>query len=149
MHSYVWKFVIYVYKVIWDLVLFLKHYLGMSMYHWFYYSIHFPLPAFRFYVIDHCYAIHVSLRAPRYVMMGGSASLYCDYDVDEDQVHKVEWLRGEHKIYQYVRGRNPPYRNFSITGADIDVSIEYNKNQIDASHVTIQITIWIKKWINK
>lgn len=77
-----------------------------------------------FHVSEHyCGAIHVSLRAPRYVMVGGSASLYCDYDVNEDQVHKVEWLRGEHKIYQFVRGRNPPYRNFSISGADIDVSI--------------------------
>ncbi|XP_065223871.1 uncharacterized protein LOC135848027 [Planococcus citri] len=71
-------------------------------------------------ILDRCWAIHVSLRAPRYVMMGGSATLNCDYDVHEDQIHKVEWLRGENKIYQFVKGRNPPYRNFSISGADID-----------------------------
>lgn len=74
---------------------------------------------------DKCHTIQVMvvLRAPRYVLVNGTASLECLYDVDENSIHKVEWLRGGNKIYQYIKGRNPPYNNFSIPGAEIDVSI--------------------------
>ncbi len=74
------------------------------------------------FVPDICFSIHVALKAPRYVMVNGTASLHCEYDVSESQVHKVEWLRGGSKIYQYIKGRNPPFNNFSTPGADIDVS---------------------------
>ncbi|KAF4517119.1 hypothetical protein B566_EDAN008877 [Ephemera danica] len=63
---------------------------------------------------------HVALRAPRFVDLGGSAMLYCEHSVTRDQLHKVEWLRDGRKIFQYVRGRSPPYRNFSTPGADLD-----------------------------
>lgn len=85
---------------------------------------------------DKCYTIHVSLRAPRYVLVNGTASLDCYYDVDENSIHKVEWLRGGNKIYQYIKGRNPPYNNFSIAGAEIDVSTFH-------CIVTINIPLWL------
>ncbi|KAK7590680.1 hypothetical protein V9T40_002293 [Parthenolecanium corni] len=70
---------------------------------------------------DHkCYSIRVALRAPRYVMVNGTATLKCEYDVNENQVYKVEWLRGGNKIYQFIKGRNPPFNNFTVIGADID-----------------------------
>lgn len=35
----------------------------------------------------------------------------------------MTWLNTETgKFFQYINGRNPPFRNFSIPGADIDVS---------------------------
>lgn len=64
----------------------------------------------------------MALRAPRYVMVNGTATLKCEYDVNENQVYKVEWLKGGNKIYQFIKGRNPPFNNFTIVGADIDVS---------------------------
>jgi hypothetical protein len=64
----------------------------------------------------------VELRLPRYVMVGGSALLQCDYNVPMDQLHRVEWLRNSKKFFQFVKGRTPPFRNFSIPGAELDVS---------------------------
>lgn len=66
--------------------------------------------------------IHVELRAPRYVSFGNSALLKCDYNVKEDDLHKVEWFHNQRKIWQYVKGRTPPFRNFTIAGAAMDVS---------------------------
>ncbi|XKL63122.1 hypothetical protein PGB90_005486 [Kerria lacca] len=93
---------------------------------------------------EKCYSIgDVSLLAPRYVMVNGTASLYCKHNVKEDQVHKVEWLRGGNKIYQFIKGRNPPYNNFSIAGADIDWNESNDKKvslknlQFEASGVYI------------
>ena len=38
---------------------------------------------------------------------------------------QVAWLRNsEHKFFEYIHRRNPPFRNFSTPGADIDVSIK-------------------------
>ncbi|KAG8290327.1 hypothetical protein J6590_084829 [Homalodisca vitripennis] len=67
-----------------------------------------------------CRGFHVELRAPRYVSFGNSALLKCDYSVPEDELHKVEWLHQNRKIWQYVKGRNPPFRNYSTTGSVID-----------------------------
>lgn len=69
--------------------------------------------------------IHVELRAPRYVSFGNSALLKCDYDVKEDDLHKVEWFHNQMKVWQYVKGRTPPFRNYSIVGSVIDVSTIY------------------------
>jgi hypothetical protein len=65
----------------------------------------------------------VELKVPRYVMLGGSALLQCEYNVLLDEVHRVEWVRNRNKIFQFVNGRTPPFRNFSIPGAELDVSI--------------------------
>lgn len=38
---------------------------------------------------------------------------------------KVTWLKsnGTGKFYQYINGRNPPFVNYAVPGAKIDVSI--------------------------
>jgi hypothetical protein len=64
----------------------------------------------------------VELKVPRYVMLGGSALLQCEYNVLLEQLHRVEWLRNRKKIFQFVKGRTPPFRNYSIPGAELDVS---------------------------
>ncbi|XP_054265649.1 uncharacterized protein LOC128988410 [Macrosteles quadrilineatus] len=70
-----------------------------------------------------CRGFHVELRAPRYVSFGNSALLKCDYSVSEDELHKVEWLHQGRKIWQYVKGRSPPYRNYTTLGSIIDLSL--------------------------
>ena len=66
----------------------------------------------------------VELKLPRYVLVGGSAILQCEYNVRMDQLHRVEWLRNAKKVFQFVNGRTPPFRNYSIPGAEIDVSCD-------------------------
>lgn len=41
--------------------------------------------------------------------------------MEPEQLHKVEWLRGGTKIFQYVKGRKPPFRNYTTPGAVIDM----------------------------
>lgn len=72
--------------------------------------------------VTDCSGFHVELRLPRYVLLGGPALLKCDYSIQPDLLHKVEWLKQGKKIFQFVKGRTPPYRNYSIPGAQLDVS---------------------------
>jgi hypothetical protein len=74
------------------------------------------------YVSEAMNSFMVELKVPRYVMLGGSALLQCEYNVLHDQLHRVEWVRDRKKIFQFVKGRTPPFRNFSIPGAELDVS---------------------------
>lgn len=62
----------------------------------------------------------VQMLAPRHVILGHSALLRCDYSVSPDLLHKVEWLRGGTKIFQFIKGRLPPFREYSISYASID-----------------------------
>lgn len=60
-------------------------------------------------------------------MRHGDVTLRCDHSVEPEQLHKVEFLKNGIKIFQYVKGRKPPFRNYTTPGAVLDVSI---KNKI-------------------
>ncbi|GJQ73622.1 hypothetical protein Trydic_g13965 [Trypoxylus dichotomus] len=56
---------------------------------------------------------------PRYAVRGGDVVLKCDHSVSPEQLYKVEWQKGGNKIFQYIKGRTPPFRHFPsvMTGA--------------------------------
>ncbi|XP_063224958.1 uncharacterized protein LOC134532470 [Bacillus rossius redtenbacheri] len=64
----------------------------------------------------------VQLQMPRYVLTGDSATLRCDHSVDQLQLRKVEWFKGGAKLFQYVKGRTPPFRSYRTPGAELDWS---------------------------
>jgi hypothetical protein len=79
--------------------------------------------AWRLCLVSEAMQFTVELLLPRYVTSGGSAELQCDYSVHKDQLHRVEWIRNGKKVFQYVNGRIPPFRNYSVPGAELDVSL--------------------------
>lgn len=80
---------------------------------------------FYFFLFSGVHAFKIELRMPRYVERGHSATLKCDYELSLDQIHKVEFLKNGKKMFQFVRGRNPPFKNYTVKGATLDVSIYY------------------------
>ncbi|XP_075161052.1 immunoglobulin domain-containing protein beaten path VII [Haematobia irritans] len=73
----------------------------------------------------------VQLIVPRYVERGTNATLECLHDVDPSVLFKVSWFREEMKFFEYVKGRKPPFKNFSMEGATID------RDNSNASQVTL------------
>lgn len=65
--------------------------------------------------------VEVDLIAKKYVERGSSITLICKHNVEAEKLYKVSWLKGGSKIFEYINGREPPYRNFSVPGAEIDV----------------------------
>lgn len=59
---------------------------------------------------------------PRYAVRGGDIVLKCEHSVPPEQLYKVEWRKGDNKIFQYIKGRKPPFRYFSTAGATLNVS---------------------------
>lgn len=65
--------------------------------------------------------VEVDLIAKKYVERGSSVTLICKHNVEPEKLYKVTWLKGSGKVFEYINGRQPPYRNFSVPGAEIDV----------------------------
>lgn len=84
--------------------------------------------------------VEVQLITKKYVERGSSVTLYCRHNVDLDVLHKVAWLRSsEHKFYEYISNRIPPYRNFSTPGAEIDLS-KSNASQVTLMNLDFDAT---------
>lgn len=73
------------------------------------------------YVSEAPFQVH--LKVPRYVLVKRNVTLKCEYNAPFDHIHKVEWLKGDRKLFHYVKGRNPPFYNFTIPGGKINVSL--------------------------
>lgn len=75
-----------------------------------------------FFLLDGQSEVEVDLIAKKYVERGSSVTLYCKHNVENEKLYKVTWLKNGNKVFEYINGRQPPYRNFSVSGAEIDVS---------------------------
>lgn len=70
--------------------------------------------------------VEVQLKAKKFIERGGSLTLTCKHNVPLEKIYKVTWLKGNGKIFEYINGREPPYRNFTVPGAEIDVRIFFS-----------------------
>lgn len=70
-----------------------------------------------------CTIDRLELLMPRYAVRGGDVVLKCEHSVSLEQLYKVEWRKGDNKIFQYIKGRKPPFRYFPIPGAELNVSL--------------------------
>ncbi|XP_037298220.1 uncharacterized protein LOC115453733 isoform X2 [Manduca sexta] len=59
----------------------------------------------------------------RWAVRGGSVRLRCVHDVPPHLLDKVVFLRQGTKIFQYIRDRKPPYRNFTTPGAVLNIAL--------------------------
>jgi len=59
---------------------------------------------------------------PRYAVKGGEVTLKCDHSVKLEHLHKVEWRKGDDKLFAYIKGRVPPFMAWMIPGATLNVS---------------------------
>lgn len=69
-------------------------------------------------------SVHVQLVAPRYVKFRSTATLYCNHSVPDNELYKIEFIKDDEKIFQYVKERNPPYMAPGASG----VNMEYSEN---------------------
>ncbi|KPI92810.1 hypothetical protein RR46_14031 [Papilio xuthus] len=59
----------------------------------------------------------------RWATRGGAVRLRCVHDVPPHLLDKVVFLRHGTKIFQYIKDRKPPYRNFTTPGAVLNIAL--------------------------
>ncbi|CRK92440.1 CLUMA_CG006007, isoform A [Clunio marinus] len=73
--------------------------------------------------------VEVEVIAKKYVERGSTVTLICKHNVEPERLYKVTWLKGNGKVFEYINGRQPPYRNFTVPGAEIDFQ-KSNQNEV-------------------
>ncbi|CAL7944691.1 unnamed protein product [Xylocopa violacea] len=68
--------------------------------------------------------IFVRLAAPYYVTYGSTATLHCKHNVSDDNLRRIEFMKDDKKILEYVKERKPQYLAPGVDGA----KMEYFKN---------------------
>ncbi|XP_076627181.1 uncharacterized protein LOC143344726 [Colletes latitarsis] len=64
--------------------------------------------------------VYVQLIAPHYVTYGSSATLHCNHSVSDAYLHKVEFMKDDKKILQYIKDRKPPFVEWRVDGANME-----------------------------
>ncbi|EDW45138.1 GM10173 [Drosophila sechellia] len=82
----------------------------------------------------------VNLVVPRYVERGSSATFKCTHNVRPEILFKVTWLKVDKgKFFEFINGRNPPFRNSTIEGAEIDWD-NSNEQQVTLKDVQFDLS---------
>ncbi|XP_066139914.1 uncharacterized protein [Euwallacea fornicatus] len=82
-----------------------------------------------------CNIDRLELVMPRYAFKGGEVTLKCDHSVKLEDLYKVEWRKGENKIFTYIKGRQPPFQHWEILGAKLSRSNSSEK-QVHLTNLT-------------
>ena len=67
--------------------------------------------------------MHVRLIAPNFVTYNSTATLHCNHSVSDAELHKVEFMKDDKKILQYIKDRKPPFLESKVDGANMEVSL--------------------------
>ncbi|XP_078047747.1 cell adhesion molecule 1 [Augochlora pura] len=62
----------------------------------------------------------VQLIAPSYVTYGNTVALHCNHSVSDDLLHKVEFMKDDKRILQYIKDRKPPFVEWRVEGANME-----------------------------
>jgi len=62
------------------------------------------------------------LKVSKYVKVGDTTTLYCEYDLGDDTLYTMKWYKGSQEFYRYTPKESPPQKTFPILGLQIDVS---------------------------
>ncbi|XP_037943243.1 uncharacterized protein LOC119676088 [Teleopsis dalmanni] len=84
--------------------------------------------------------LEVQLVVPRYVERGSSATLKCRHNVRPEILFKVTWLKVDKgKFFEFINGRNPPFRNSTVEGGEIDWE-NSNETQVTLKNVDFDLS---------
>ncbi|KZC10122.1 hypothetical protein WN55_01105, partial [Dufourea novaeangliae] len=64
--------------------------------------------------------VHVQLIAPYYATYGSTVVLHCNHSVPDAFLHKVEFMKDDKKILQYIKDRKPPFVEWRVDGANME-----------------------------
>ena len=63
------------------------------------------------------------LIAPKWVDIGESTKLLCDYDLGRDAMYSIKWFKDDVELYRYIPTNQPlQYRSFQSPGVIVNVS---------------------------
>ena len=66
----------------------------------------------------------LGFSVPPQLILGQSASLECNFDLEGSRLYSVKWYKNGQEFYRYMPGMERQYDVFDVPGVNIDVSKE-------------------------
>ena len=87
--------------------------------HW---KIYFSFIWFSYYT--DCLSLRiVKFDVPAAISNGSHAILYCDYDLENNELYSVKFYKDYIEFYRYLPKEDYPKQSFNLDGIHLDVSI--------------------------
>ena len=65
----------------------------------------------------------LGFSVPPQLILGQSASLECNFDLEGSKLYSVKWYKNGQEFYRYMPSMERQYDVFDVAGVNIDVSI--------------------------
>jgi hypothetical protein len=67
----------------------------------------------------------VRVSVPAAILRGGTATLFCHFDLEGDSLYSVKWYKGRREFYRFTPKEDPAMKIFPIFGLEVEVSHFY------------------------
>jgi hypothetical protein len=64
----------------------------------------------------------VRVNVPAAILRGGTATLFCHFDLEGDPLYSVKWYKGRREFYRFTPKEDPAMKIFPIFGLEVEVS---------------------------
>lgn len=67
----------------------------------------------------------VNIEVPIAIREGSTATMRCDYDLEQEALYTVKWYKGRQEFFRFVPKELPHTRVFPLATINVDVSLAY------------------------
>lgn len=83
---------------------------------WYYWNLYI------LYFIKGCGSLSMrGLRAPKQLILGQSALLGCDYDLEQSRLYSVKWYKDGQEFFRFMPSLEHKMQVFRVEGVSVDV----------------------------
>ena len=61
------------------------------------------------------------LSVPKQLILGQSASLVCNYDLEQSKLYSVKWYKDGQEFFRFMPSMESKVEVFSVRGVNVDV----------------------------
>ena len=67
------------------------------------------------------------LSVPKQLILGQSASLVCNYDLEMSKLYSVKWYKDGQEFFRFMPSMDNKVEVFTVRGVNVDVSIKIGR----------------------
>lgn len=76
---------------------------------------------------------------PTAILRGGTATLFCHFDLEGDSLYSVKWYKGRREFYRFTPKEDPAMKIFPIFGMEVEQG-KSNATQLTLRHVQLSLS---------
>merc|ERR1719433_1963449 len=93
---------------------------------WYYWNLYI------LYFIKGCGSLSMrGLRAPKQLILGQSALLGCDYDLEQSRLYSVKWYKDGQEFFRFMPSMENKVEVFPVVGVNVDVIFPLTLARLD------------------